>query len=320
MKIEIKNIFVTVVFVCAGTAQAQWGTATISAQAGPWPITIQTCAHDAGAICSLNWRDKEFINDYDHGRQLQSAVHFNDWGEDFNPTEAGGAWTTKCTFNANANDCNNPSPSSSVLQAMWTAGNVLATQTDMAFWRQPAGRAQQSGYILNKQVTIGYMGMPHVIEYLTQYTIPAGEPRSLTSGIFEVVTGYMHEDFSQMMTFDVKNGATNTVVLDKGPGEQSLPIIFSTNTGSHAMGIYSPDSPQQGLPSLGYGRWDHAHDKYIDANGNYVSVPVAANTYKWNNVFRVSNPSGTYHFRSYVIVGSLENVKVSMQQLFSIVH
>ena len=32
---------------------------------------------------------------------------------------------------------------------------------------------------------------------------------------------------------------------------------------------------------------------------------------------RDGNPSGNYSFRSYVIVGSLENVRVSMQQLFS---
>jgi len=39
---------------------------------------------------------------------------------------------------------------------------------------------------------------------------------------------------------------------------------------------------------------------------------------KWNNVARISNPKkgGAYSFRSYIIVGSLENVKVSMDQLY----
>ncbi|MDP1977640.1 hypothetical protein [Undibacterium sp.] len=59
---------------------------TISAMAGPWPITIRTCSHDAGAVCSLTWRGKEFINDYDHGRQLQSASSFDNLGESFKAT------------------------------------------------------------------------------------------------------------------------------------------------------------------------------------------------------------------------------------------
>lgn len=37
---------------------------------------IRTCDYDAGAICSLTWNGQQFIDDYDHGRQLQSAVTF----------------------------------------------------------------------------------------------------------------------------------------------------------------------------------------------------------------------------------------------------
>ncbi len=272
------------------SAHAAWGDSQISAMAGPWPIVIRTCAHDAGAICSLTWRGKEFINDYDHGRQLQSASSFDGLGEWFNPTEAG----AEVPYNGI-----NPSPSSSVLQGMWTSGNVLATQTKMAFWRPVSGSAQ-SNHILNKQVTIGAFGLAHVIQYSTQYTIPGNE--SHAHGVFEVVTGYMPPEFSRFYTFDVKNGATNLVPLGDGPGEQELPVIFSTPDEGWAMGIYSPGTPQASFRGLGYGRWRF---------GDVV---------KWNNVYRVNNPSGVYHFQSYVIVGSLENVKISMQQLHSIVH
>ena len=68
------------------------------------------------------------------------------------------------------------------------------------------------------------------------------------------------------------------------------------------MGIYSPGTPQVGLENLGYGR------------GRFPDVV------KWNNVYRIANPRGVYHFSSYVIVGSLENVKVSMDQLYNIVN
>jgi len=269
------------------------GGATISAMAGPWPITIQTCDHDAGAICSLTWRGKEFINDNDHGRQLQSASSFDYLGESFNPTEAG----AEVPYNGV-----NPSPSSSCLQGKWTTSNALATQTKMAFWK-PVGGSLQSNHILNKQVTIGAFGLPHVIQYLTHFSIPANE--SHTHGVFEVVTGYMPADFSQFWTFDVKGGGI-LAPLGDGPGEQNLPIIFSTSDsdGGWAMGIYSPSSPQPSYPGLGYGRWRFGPENVV----------------KWNNVFRIPNPSGAYDFQSYVIVGSLDNVKVSMQQLYNIVH
>ncbi len=278
------------------TVLAAWGDSTISAMAGPWPITISTAAHNAGAITSLRWgsNNKQYINDFDHGRQLQSASSFDGLGEAFNPTEAGSA----------ANGAN-PSPSSSVLQGLstWSSNgtgvhNVLATQTQMAFWN-PVSGATVSNHILNKQVTIGLPGMAHVIEYRTQFTIPANETH--THGVFEVLTGYMPEEFSQFYTYDVKNGATNTAPLSDGPGEQSLPIIFALANGNHAMGIYSPDSPQQAWPTAGYGRWRFPTDDVV----------------KWNNVFRIDNPAGVYNFRSYVVVGSLENVKVSMDQLYA---
>lgn len=274
-------------------AATNWGDATISAIAGQWPITVRTCAHDAGAVCSLTWRDKEFINDADHGRQLQSASSYDNLGQNYNPTEAG----ADVPFNKP-----NPSPSSRVLQGMWTNNNVLATQTNMAF-RIPVDGHLSSNHILNKQITIGFGGLEHVIEYVTHFTIPANETHQ--SCVFEVVTGYMPPEFSKFWTFDVKSEDTKgsrLMVLSDGPGEQNLPIIFSTPDEGWAMGIYSPDSPQSTWKTVGYGRF-RFHD-----------------TVKWNNVFRIADPSGVYRFRSYVIVGSLENVKVWMQQLYGRVH
>ncbi|MBY8161388.1 hypothetical protein KW506_03415 [Vibrio fluvialis] len=270
---------------CVGAAA---GDMSISAMAGPWPITIRTCSWDAGAICSLTWRDKEFIDDFDHGRQLQSAVSFDNLGEVFNPTEAG---------SSDQDDGVNPSPSSSVLMGYWSVDKVLATQTNMAFFR-PYNNQKVSDYILNKQVTIGAHNLPHVIQYSTQYTLP--KDSAFSHGIFEVVTGYMPSEFSEFWTYDIKN--KKLARLSDGEGEQGLPIIFSTPDEGWAMGIYSPGTPQPGLGHLGYGR------------GRFSDVV------KWNNVYRIANPRGVYHFRSYVIVGSLENVRVSMDQLYDVLY
>src|ERR1700733_3779192 len=56
-------------------------------------IVITTASRLAGAIHSLTWKGREFIDSTDHGRQLQSALNLNvstpQTGETFNPTEAG---------------------------------------------------------------------------------------------------------------------------------------------------------------------------------------------------------------------------------------
>ena len=54
------------------------------------PIYLSSSERTAGAIDSLVWRDREFLNSWDHGRQLQMAITVQDHGECWNPTEAGG--------------------------------------------------------------------------------------------------------------------------------------------------------------------------------------------------------------------------------------
>ena len=69
------------------------GDAEVRAPAGDSEIVIRTTSRLAGAIDSLTWRGREFIDSHDHGRQLQSAsncdVDGTPFNETFNPTEAG---------------------------------------------------------------------------------------------------------------------------------------------------------------------------------------------------------------------------------------
>ena len=63
---------------------APTGDATIRAKAGPSDIVITTTNRVAGAIHSLTWNGKEFVDSADHGRQIQSASNF-DGGKTFIP-------------------------------------------------------------------------------------------------------------------------------------------------------------------------------------------------------------------------------------------
>src|SRR5205823_5835380 len=69
------------------------GNGSIRGRAGASEIVLTTTARVAGAVHSLTWNGKEFLDSFDHGRQMQSAASFDGGGrfvpETFNPTEAG---------------------------------------------------------------------------------------------------------------------------------------------------------------------------------------------------------------------------------------
>ena len=276
------------------------GDSTIHAGAGKSEIVITTTTRCAGAIHSLTWGGKEFIDSHDHGRQLQSAANL-DFGtpilnETFNPTEAGSA-----RDGAGAK-------SSSVLLSSKAVGNTLETRTQMAFWLVPGERSGGqlaknttvlSEHLLTKRVRIGHRNLPHVISYDVVFKIPAGERH--THAVFEALTGYMPPEFARFLQFNPQSGELDP--LSDGPGEIPQPVVFSTADGSHAMAIFSP--PQNGPNTTGptFGRFRFSAEKVV----------------KWNCVFRVRDaagiPAGDYLFRMFVLVGDLATVTDSLRAL-----
>lgn len=247
-------------------------------------IVIRTTTRLAGAIDSLTWGGKEFVDSFDHGRQLQSACAFGDGkpgfhAEGYNPTEAG-----------SRHDGAGPTSSSELLR-LKAEGNALETRTRMAFWLRPGesseGKPARNTKILSDVVltkTVRIDG--NVLDYRVTFSVPESHPY----GQYEALTGYMPPEFSTFLVFD--KGETRP--LSDGPGEQALPVILSTPTGSHAMGVWSPD------PSPGYGRWRFAAEKVV----------------KWNCVFRERDVKpGDKSFRCFVAVGALDDVKAALSRL-----
>lgn len=291
-----------------GTApqQAQLGTSGsvhIRHQFAGSEIVVRASARFAGAIDSLTWRGKEYINRYDHGRQLQSASSFNRWGECFNPTEAG-----------SRDDGRGPTSSSRLL-SIEVSGNRLVSKTRMAFWLAPGQTSRHcsvpsavnktvlSDHDLTKAVTIGAHGLPNVIEHAVTFHVPA----AYDIGVFEALTAYLPPTFSRFWAYDPWQDRL-TALSDgqggAGPGGQAFPVIIATPDGEHALGVYSPDLPQPGRRG-GYGLRSFAHFK---GEGNA--------TVKWNCVFRIRPVApGDHRFTCYSIVGTLEQVKTSIHQL-----
>lgn len=293
--------------LCTGTAPAggpaqQDGKAVIRGKAGKSEIVITTTNRLAGAIHSLTWNGKEFIDSHDHGRQLQSAASFDCastkefWAERFNPTEAG----SRTDGIGDKSSCK--------LLRIGVDGAELRTTTQMAFWLAPGEKSSGrlalndtivSEHLVSKRVRIGYKKLANVIEYEVTFTVPKGERHTYAQ--FEALTGYMPPEFSRFWKF--LPVSSKLEALNDGPGEQEYPVVFATESGTHAMGVFSPDQPSSGYEKAGYGRFRFKQEKVV----------------KWNCVFRVRNAqgiaAGDHRFRLFVAVGSQEDVRQSLAAL-----
>lgn len=276
------------------------GDATIRAAAGGSEIVITTTSRLAGAIHSLTFNGREFIDSFDHGRQLQSALNLDAGSpiadETFNPTEAG------------SRDDGVGAKSSSRLLHLRTGPGTLETVNQMAFWLAPGEKSGEnlaknetilSNHLLTKRVRIGYKDLPQAIDYQVVFNVPTDERH--TRATFEALTGYMPPEFERFWQFNSERGALEP--LSDGPGEIERPVVLATASGSHAMGIFAPPQPALGMTGPTYGRFRFKAERVV----------------KWNCVFRVRDSGGIapggYPFRMFVLVGDLETVRDSLQRL-----
>jgi hypothetical protein len=261
-------------------------------------ITVGISRRTAAAIDSLTWRGKEFVNAHDHGREIQSAVSLDGYGECYNPTEAG------------SNRDGVGRESSSKPLSVKAGRNWLETRSTMAFWLQPGERtgscpkglasytSSLSDIELIKRVALGVNGVPNAIEYRASFRVATVH----ASATFEAVTAYLKHEFSKFWTVDARSG--RLLPLSDGPAEQSSPIVFSTPDEAYALGIWSPSLPQPEFPNIGYGRW--RFDRRQEDNA----------TVKLNCVFREGRiMPGNYTHTCYLLVGSLKDVQEGIKAL-----
>lgn len=281
-------------------APAVSGDAELRGAIGGKPLVIRTTSRLAGAIDSVKWAGVEFIDSHDHGRQLQSAINADIGGvyhvECYNPTEAGSVV-----------DALGPK-SSSRLEFLSVQDGVLTTRTRMAYWLAPGMRSHGhlalndrvlSDHVLTKHVRIGRPGMDHVLDYRVKFTVPGDRPHTYLQ--VEGLTGYMPWSFGEEFRFD--EAASTLEPLPRRNGEQRDPVVLSTSSGEHAMGVFTPYRPPAGQPAVGYGRFQFEHDKVV----------------KWNCVFRLRSPEGIkpgdYGFQLYVVLGTREDCRRTLAAL-----
>jgi len=301
--VKVSAVIILLLLPSLVLASLREGDAQIRGQAGDSEIVITTTSRLAGAIDSLTWNGREFINSTDHGRQLQSACSFDNTpsapAETFNPTEAG------------SRDDSIGTNTTSRLLEIKTNKNRLRTKTRMAFWLAPGERSEDrlarntnalSAYVLAKDVKIGFGRWPQTLDYRVTFNLPKRAHH--VSAQFEALTGYMPSEFSQFWEFNPQSGKLQP--LSPGPGEIMNPVVLATPDGKFAMGIYSPPPKSADTVGPSYGRWSFTNEQVV----------------KWNCVFRVGNakglPSGDYQYRLLVPVGTLAQVETMLRDWLAI--
>jgi len=254
----------------------------------------------AGAINSLVFRGVEYVDNFDHGRQIQTALQVDNLGECFNPTEAG----------SNADGAKQST--SSVLLSVSTAGNVLRTVTRPAFWLSPAepyrkacSRFRSERHAQNRTVLSDYKiarttrfygaAIPNLLVVDVSVTMP--ERRK--SAVVEALTGYLPPHFSAFFSYDPTTRRLQR--LRAGPEEQQVrtSVIVATRDGRNAMGVYSP--------AIANGSSEQ--DFYA-----YYYFPGGGATAKWSCRFGESDirPGTTLSYSCPIAVGTLQEVTAAI--------
>jgi len=288
---------------------------------GPTPVNGQTLTisaswSTAGAIMSLKLGDVEFVDNADHGRQIQSAIQLNGIDPSYNPNEAGSiddgsVFCSTCT-------------TSELLGLAIPSSNRLMTTTDMAYFfvkssglltpeqqdhTIPPSNAPHDGQLTQfwtqKDVTIGPPGLPgNVIEYLCSFQPSATTPpEPVTSSIASSAGVYLkYPDFSQAWTYDL---ATRTLLQhhDANGSDDMIKIMIrpSSPLGPLALSAYAPEHLQPyGVSAANFGWW-------LDGSSAWPSTFLNPSHY-------ASGPLPV-SYRTYLVVGNPGEVMSSLDSL-----
>ncbi len=298
------------------------GNATISATDSVFgPITVSTSSQFAGAVSSIKWNGKEFINNWDHGRQLQLNVQFFNRFECYNPYEAGSIFDGKSLT------------SSSKLLSLSASGNRLESTTQMAWYRRQresfdprdscgdpalwlpyppsthnANGSILSDYQVHKTISIGFAGLPNVIEHLIDLSIPEPVLKGLDN-----IAAVLPYEFASIRSYDVVSKDYRNIRFLTGEDDRIK--VVSTADGNYALGFYAPELLQP-YSDPGAANWwfvNPLDPAYPDPNNPGQPDPNYACVHLGSFVRYESAAQGTVkNGRAYLVIGNLDQVKSAL--------
>lgn len=273
-------------------------------------VSIGASPRCAGAVDSLWFHDRESVNSYDHGRQLQTACYDTRYEGCYNPTQAGGM-----------TDGLGYTTSSRLLSGV-ASGGVLHTRTQCAFWTRPGETITAPGmygctahnttivsdFIADTKYTLARRNNVTAIQYdLTWHigaNIPAGHFMS------ELTTGYHTSDFSVGYEIVPENGYAARLRhmgdhLSQPGQERPYPAILTTPDGARAIGAYA--EPVQGATTA-YATWLWRFGQNQQANDSS----------KWTVVRRFAGAvavGDVVPARCHIVMGQVTDVHMELVRL-----
>ncbi|KAG9394037.1 hypothetical protein J8273_4400 [Carpediemonas membranifera] len=268
-------------------------------------VTVSTGGRMAGAIDSITYKGRELLNSYDHGRECQYAITVG-YGECLNPTEAGSSSDGLADT------------TTSKLLGIRCDGSSLQTTSQSAFWLRPGeheahpsaactvARNTQalSDYKFSKNVFTGYKGHNNVIVVEGQIDVP---PHAEFANHFlqlEAPTPYTNGELTSFYTINVHTAAIAPYKPNQGE-TGTTPTIAATPDGSAALSIIAPQ--------CGHGVDRHFAAWYFNEGseaGNTGKLDVVC---RWND----ANAGDVYHTTAYIVVGTLDEVRGTIQSIAS---
>jgi alpha-tubulin suppressor-like RCC1 family protein len=312
---RLANAIVAALAYATTSLQAQVsGDATITGNVLGSPLTLKTTTRYGSAVSSIVWKGKEFVNNWDHGRQLSTNASFFNRYECYNPYESG-----------SRADGNGPTSSAKVL-SLSASGNTMTSSTQMCwflntreprpgfgeecgdpaeyFWQVPPYTGPLSNYIFKKTITIGFAGISNAIEYLGVLTIP----EFVHKGVVQT-SALLPAEFSTVRTYDIVSKTYRTIRA-LGGEDDSVKVVSAAD-GQWAMGYYTPELLQPyGLGHDGGYGWGIVPPDPV----HFPEPDFACGSLTGGFRFDSGGPAD-FNYRSYFVIGTLADVRQGLESV-----
>lgn len=279
-------------------------------------VTLKANTVAGGTISELTWNSKQFVNNYDYGRQIQTAFNFSTTGEYDNPTEGGSKYG--CPGQVSAGRAQG-----SPLLDIDSYGSTLYTKTRPLTWNPDVqGGGSNNPVIWNgtieKEVTLNYdtSYAAHVIKWTTTIN----NPSSRSNFSWEIVTAYLNAEFNKLWSYDAvsdtevneSSNVPNNLCLfgSESPNVRLRPsaggAIISTSDENYALGVYRKKATENHfnlckfLNSSTTGKYGNDTTKWAVQESNYPYTLSA----------------GVHSATAYLVVGTLSDVIETMRGMY----
>lgn len=256
-----------------------------------------------GAIYSLTWNGMEFLSSADFGSELQSSVYLNGFGEKCNPIEVG--------------SYHDSIPSSVTSMRVDHNGKVLSTSSLMRYAYQTRRDCGNDPVHFRKVVTLGYAGIPNVIEHDVVYSLPKDYNHDLSKwpaynhATFMALSANLPlANFPKQYYYDPRTKILSSIPDTQRNAGRNVPPIIATQDGQHALGVYSRGTPAIQKTNLIYTQWR-------SVEGDIEAVePLNEWICRYNHHEPIS--AGDYRFKCYSVIGTLQDVQEGIDRLYAL--